>query len=197
MSKKKDVVSSEELAENALNEEQEAVVAPSVDVDDLRKQMFDQKEPRKPVALTMHTRVFKNGHFVLVEEPVEIHNSIDFDISETEQIHALSLSQQIMRGQGEARDIDEQDKSLYYDFPDGRDDGRDGVGLYDLSEPAQVFESEHEFKKILDSELRQSALQLQADKAQKASLEKAQKQAQHDKLVSDVADSLKDSSAAQ
>lgn len=195
MGKTKSEVTTSELAENALDSKSEPVVSDSVSIDDIRNSMISTG--RVPVTLSVPTRIFKNGKFVLCDKPANVTTSIDFLMSETEQIHALSLSQQIMRGQGEAKDIDDKDKSLYYDFPDGRDDGRDGVGLYDLSEPAQVFESEHDFKKVLNSELRQSALQQQADKAQKETVKKAQEKASHDKLVSDVADSLKDASTAQ
>lgn len=86
----------------------------------------------------------------------------------TEQIHKASLSEIIRAGTGTALEP-EQDKEMY-DFPDGKDDGSKPVGVFDLSEPADVFEQEQAFKSDL-----QKSLSEQITARKRAELEKASK----------------------
>lgn len=165
MSKKKiDDVSA--LSDNALDSTSE----PLADEKDIDPSVILDKEVLgvyKPYILTFPTRVFKNGRFISVE-PRDCTSFINFQPSFTEQIHSLSLAEQIKRGQGQAQDYTEQEKMNYYDFPDGRDDGRAPVGLYELSEPAYAYEREAEFKRVVGSDLKAQVLQQQADKAMKS-----------------------------
>ena len=85
----------------------------------------------------------------------------------TEQIHSASLSEIIRAGTGTALDP-EQDKDMY-DFPDGKDDGSKPVGVFDLSEPADVFEQEQVFKSDLQKSLNAQITVLKRAEAEKAS----------------------------
>lgn len=71
--------------------------------------------------------------------------------SQTEQIHSASLSELVRAGQGTAIEP-ENDKDMY-DFPDGRDDGSQPVGVFEFSEPAETFEREAAFKDALSRDL--------------------------------------------
>lgn len=189
--KNKDL-SVDNLVENALDDSSEAL---AVEEDLNPKEIVNNKKLDSlgdllPVVFKCCTRVFKNGHFVVVDKPSVAFRPVIYTASCTEQIHALSLSEQIRRGQGEAKDYSEDDKKAYYDFPDGKDDGRAAVGLYELSEPAYAFEREKEFSRVVSSEIKENSLAIQADKAQKNAIEKAQKQAEKDSLIKDVKNSL-------
>lgn len=188
--KNKDL-SVDNLVENALDDSSEALaVEEDLDPKEIAKKKFDSSENLIPVVFRSCTRVFKNGHFVVVDKPAVAFKPVIYTASCTEQVHALSLSEQIRRGQGEAKDYSEEDKKAYYDFPDGKDDGRVAVGLYELSEPAYAFEREKEFSRVVSSEIKENSLAIQADKAQKNAIEKAQKQAEKDSLIKDVKNSL-------
>lgn len=93
----------------------------------------------------------------VIDEVVEKYDSQKFEVktllfgsfgsfppSRTEQIHSASISEQIRAGQGTA--IEPENNRDMYDFPDGRDDGSDAIGIFDLSEPADVFERESDFR---------------------------------------------------
>lgn len=90
--------------------------------------------------------------------------------SVTDQTHRASISEQIRQGQGSAESA--ENSKEFYDFPDGKDDGSRGVGVFDLSEPSEVFEKEASFKRQIASEL---SLSQQADRAQKNAVERAKK----------------------
>lgn len=93
--------------------------------------------------------------------------AMDYPLSVTEQIHHASISEQIRAGQGSA--LDKELSQQYYDFPDGKDDGSAAVGVFDLSEPAEVFEREQKFKSSLVRELsNQVARKKAGDAAKKA-----------------------------
>lgn len=85
----------------------------------------------------------------------------------TEQIHSASLSEIIRAGTGTALEP-EQDKEMY-DFPDGKDDGSKPVGVFDLSEPADVFEQEQSFKSDLQKSLSQQIMARKRAETEKAS----------------------------
>lgn len=94
--------------------------------------------------------------------------AMDYPLSVTEQIHHASISEQIRAGQGSA--LDKELSQQYYDFPNGKDDGSAAIGVFDLSEPAEVFEREQKFKSSLARELSsQVALKKAADAAKTAS----------------------------
>lgn len=88
--------------------------------------------------------------------------------SQTEQIHSASLSELVRAGQGTAIEP-ENDKEMY-DFPDGRDDGSEPVGVFDLSEPAETFEREAAFKDTLSRDLQKAV-----EARRRAELEKSSK----------------------
>ena len=85
----------------------------------------------------------------------------------TEQIHSASLSEIIRAGTGTALEP-EQDKDMY-DFPDGKDDGSKPVGVFELSEPADVYEQEQSFKADLKKSLSEQIKARRRAEAEKAS----------------------------
>lgn len=105
-----------------------------------------------------------NGRSV---QPLVLAGSNFYGVSQTEQIHHASIADQIRAGQGSAIDP-EQDKN-YYDFPDGKDDGSDGVGVFDLSEPAEAFEREADFKDHLSRSISSQLAEKARSEAQDAS----------------------------
>ncbi len=97
--------------------------------------------------------------------------AMDYPTSVTEQIHHASISEQIRAGQGSA--LDKELSQQYYDFPDGKDDGSAAIGVFDMSEPAEVFEREQQFKSSLSRELSNQMVQRKAADAAKKAAEKA------------------------
>lgn len=95
--------------------------------------------------------------------------------SVTDQTHRASISEQIRQGQGDMDSMD--DIRSAFDFPDGKDDGSAGVGVFDLSEPSDAYEAEQSFKKQLarDASLQRAAkvAKADADKAQNKAIEQA------------------------
>lgn len=75
-------------------------------------------------------------------------SGFEYPPSQTEQIHAASISEQIRAGQGNA---ETPENSLDdYLFKDGRDTGVDDVPVFgDINEPASRFEQEQKFKSDL------------------------------------------------
>lgn len=167
MSKKnKSVDSVSDLAQNALSDSAALSDDKTLDVSEILKQYDSEKSNWKPYCLPVSNRVFVNGKF-RIDVPFEFSTTINFSPSVTEQIHSLSLAEQIKRGQGSAQDILDSDKRDYYDFPNGVDDGRKAVGLYELSEPAYAFEREQEFKRVVGMEISEQVLRRQSEKAMK------------------------------
>lgn len=109
-----------------------------------------------------------------ISKRVVYHYPTVYPLSVTDQVHCLSLAEQIKRGQGQM-DSPENNKANYT-FPDGRDDGSEAVNHWELSEPAVAYEKEIENNDSIKSQVK-TQLQEQADKAQKASIEKAQQEA--------------------
>lgn len=101
-----------------------------------------------------------------------------YGVSQTEQIHHASIADQIRAGQGSAIDP-EQDKN-YYDFPDGKDDGSDGVGIFDLSEPAEAYEREADFNENLSRSISSQLAEKARSEAEKASSEVKPSQSSND-----------------
>lgn len=76
----------------------------------------------------------------------------DYPPSQTEQIHAASISEQIRAGQGNAETPENSPDE--YLFKDGRDTGVDDVPVFgDINEPASRFEQEQKFKQDLSKSL--------------------------------------------
>lgn len=72
----------------------------------------------------------------------------EYPPSQTEQIHAASISEQIRAGQGNAETS--ETSSDDYLFKDGRDTGVDDIPVFgDINEPASRFEQEQKFKQDL------------------------------------------------
>lgn len=72
----------------------------------------------------------------------------DYPPSQTEQIHAASISEQIRAGQGNAETPENSPGDFL--FPNGRDTGVDDVPVFgDINEPASRFEQEQKFKSDL------------------------------------------------
>lgn len=69
----------------------------------------------------------------------------DYPPSQTEQIHAASISEQIRAGQGNAETPENSPDD--YLFKDGIDTGVDDVPVFgDITEPASRYEQEQKFK---------------------------------------------------
>lgn len=100
------------------------------------------------------------------DQPLVPAGSDFYGLSQTEQIHHASIAEQIRAGQGSA--IDPEQEKNYYDFPDGIDDGSDGVGIFDLSEPAEAYEREAEFKENLSRSISSQRAVKASQKAEKA-----------------------------
>lgn len=86
---------------------------------------------------------------------------MNFPPSVTEQIHHASIAEQIRAGQGSS--LDSELSKDYYDFPDGKDDGSRGVGVFELSEPAEVFERETKFNKAISAQYQASIASKKAE----------------------------------
>lgn len=79
-------------------------------------------------------------------------SGFDYPPSQTEQIHAASISEQIRAGQGNAETPENSPGD--YLFQDGRDTGIDDVPVFgDITEPASRFEQEQKFKSDLSKSL--------------------------------------------
>ena len=190
MSKKNDVST---LAENALNDSSPDVRDSIVQLTREALEKVQECKGEQILYASCMDSYFLAAGCITGSTRVSQKNYLKFPPDITEQVHALSLAEQIRRGQGEAKDIDESDKSKYYDFPDGKDDGRDGVGLYDLSEPADAYEQEQSFAPKFAQEVKNAQLQAEADKAQAKTVEEAKKRAEMTKLINEVSETQKSS----
>lgn len=96
-------------------------------------------------------------------------SGFEYPPSQTEQIHAASISEQIRAGQGNAETPENSPDE--YLFKDGRDTGVDDVPVFgDINEPASRFEQEQKFKQDLSKSLQ---TQIEARRlAEKESLSK-------------------------
>lgn len=106
-----------------------------------------------------------------------------YSSSVTEQIHHASIAEQVRAGQGAVTSPEED--SGYYDFPDGKDDGSDGVGIFDLSEPSEAFEAEASFKRDLGRDVSHQVYSQSVKSAKSASNKKAQTSQSNETSASD------------
>lgn len=100
---------------------------------------------------------------------VEINPVIDFPLSVTDQTHALSISEQVRRGIAQEQEPDESS----FDFKDGKDDGSEAIGIFELSNRVDAWIAEQNLSDELRSSFRSQVLQQQADKAMKETIEKS------------------------
>lgn len=87
---------------------------------------------------------------------------LDFPDTLTDQTHALTIAEQVRRGQGDA---DKPDPNAY-DFPDGKDDGSDAHGIFEFSERVDQWIAEQNLSDELRQSFRQQVLSRELDKAQ-------------------------------
>lgn len=72
----------------------------------------------------------------------------------TDQTHALTLAQQVRRGQGDA---DKPDPKAF-DFPDGKDDGSQAHGIFEFAERVDSWIAEQNLSAELKADFRQQVL---------------------------------------
>lgn len=94
---------------------------------------------------------------------------IDFPLSVTDQTHALSISEQVRRGIAQEQEPDESS----FDFKDGKDDGSEAIGIFELSNRVDAWIAEQNLSDDLRTSFRSQVLQKQADKAMKETLDKS------------------------
>lgn len=93
----------------------------------------------------------------------------DYPPSQTEQIHAASISEQIRAGQGNAETPENSPDD--YLFKDGRDTGVEDIPVFgDFNEPASRFEQEQKFKQDLSK-----SVQTQIEARRRAEIESLSK----------------------
>lgn len=117
------------------------------------------------------SRMLVNGKFVVSNEPQICEVLPVYPPNVTDQTHGLSVADQLHRGQGDGTDLD----SSSYDFPDGRDDGREAISPFAYSEPAEAWEANQDFKSELTAQAREQARVAKelADKAQRETISNA------------------------
>lgn len=117
------------------------------------------------------SRKLVNGKFVVSDEPQICEVLPIYPPNITDQTHGLSIADQLHRGQGDGADLD----SSAYDFPNGRDDGREAISPFAYSEPAEAWEAEQNFKSELTEQAREQArvAKEQADLAQQKTISDA------------------------
>lgn len=122
------------------------------------------------------SRMLVNGKFVVSDEPQICEVLPVYPPNITDQTHGLSIADQLHRGQGDGTDLD----SSAYDFPDGRDDGREAISPFAYSEPAEAWEAEQNFKTELTAQAREQvrAAKEQADNALQKTISDASKAGQ-------------------
>lgn len=107
---------------------------------------------------------FKNRKFVYNRQVFT-----SYPDSLTDQTHALTLAQQVRRGQGDADKPDPKS----FDFPDGKDDGSEAHGIFELSERVDAWLAEQNLTAELKDSFKQQVLNSQQIQAEKAAAEKA------------------------
>lgn len=95
--------------------------------------------------------------------------SVVYPPSPTDQTHVLSISEQVRRGQGDAKEPDGND----FDFPDGKDDGSEAHGVFEFAERVDLWLAEQKLSDDLRASFRKQVLQRQADKAMSESISEA------------------------
>ena len=174
-------LSVENLVENAIDEKSEPLVSDeklSV-AEKVEKKISSFEDGQKLLASLspVTVKIGKRRPFPLVisteQVDVEINPVIDFPISVTDQTHALSISEQVRRGIAQEQEPDESS----FDFKDGKDDGSEAVGIFDLSNRVDAWIAEQNLSESLRDSFRSQVLQQHADKAMKDVLDKAKSQA--------------------
>ena len=162
---------SKKLVEQALSDEPVATV--SVDTPSLAD--IDAAGGVESYIRKSFGRILVNGKLVVSPSPTISEILPVYPPNITDQTHGLSVADQLHRGQGDGTDLD----SSSYDFPDGRDDGRDAISPFAYSEPAEAWEAELDFKSELSLQAREQAraAKEQADKAQSKVVSDAQQKA--------------------
>lgn len=175
-------LSVESLAENAIDEKSEPLVSDdklSV-AEKVEKKISSFEDGQKLLAsLTPVTvKIGKRRLFPIsidsTQVEVEIDPVIDFPLSVTDQTHALSISEQVRRGIAQEQPADEN----AFDFKDGKDDGSEAIGIFDLSNRVDAWIAEQNLSESLRDSFRSQVLQLQADKAMKETIDKSKTQTQ-------------------
>ena len=170
-------LSVESLAENAIDENAEPIVSDeklSV-AEKVEKKISSFEDGQKLLASLspVKIKIGKRRPFPLSissdQVDVEINPVIDFPLSQTDQTHALSISEQVRRGIAQEQEPDESS----FDFKDGKDDGSEAIGIFELSNRVDAWIAEQNLSDDLRASFRSQVLQQQADKAMKESLDKA------------------------
>lgn len=126
----------------------------------LSNEKAKKEEEEKFISLSVPVKGRVSLHGEFISRPETFCNYTE---SVTDQTHALSIAQQVRRGQGDA----EKPEKAAYDFPDGRDDGSEAHGIFDFAERADAWIAEQNLADDLKKSFRQQVLQQQADKAMK------------------------------
>lgn len=175
-------LSVENLAENAIDEKSEPLVSDdklSV-AEKVEKKISSFEDGQKLLASLspVKVKIGKRRRFPLsvdmTQVDVEVNPVIDFPLSVTDQTHALSISEQVRRGIAQEQEPDGDS----FDFIDGKDDGSQAIGIFELSNRVDAWIAEQNLSDELKNSFRSQVLQQQADKAMKETLDKSKTQLQ-------------------
>lgn len=170
-------LSVESLAENAIDESSEPIVSDdklSV-AEKVEKKISSFEDGQKlisslsPIKVKIGKRRPLPISISIAQVEVEVNPVIDFPLSVTDQTHALSISDQVRRGIAQEQEPNENS----FDFKDGKDDGSDAIGIFELSNRVDAWIAEQNLSEDLKSSFRHQVLQQQADKAMKETIEKS------------------------
>lgn len=173
-------LSFENLAENAIDESSEPIVSDenlSV-AEKIEKKISSFEDGQKllaslsPITIKIGKRRLFPISISTEQMEVKINPVIDFPLSVTDQTHALSISEQVRRGIAQEQEPDQNS----FDFKDGKDDGSDAIGIFDLSNRVDAWIAEQNLSDELKFSFRSQVLQQLADKAMKDVIDKEQKQ---------------------
>lgn len=192
MAKKNLNVTVDSLSDNALTDSEPVVCETVSDSVDLKlsdlKFLSEQYSNMKPLKVSLGKR-FSNfprlasagsvdGFFV----PLTLYPD-----SVTDQVHALSLSEQVRKGSGESLSEDLDKDS--FDFPDGVDDGSEAHGIFELSNRVDAWIAEQNLSDELKFSFRSQVLQRTADKAMKSTLDSSPNSVSSDSVSAPSVDS--------
>lgn len=194
-------LSVENLAENAIDEKSEPLVSDEkLSVSEkVEKKISSFEDGQKLIAsLTPVTvKIGKRRLFPISicsdQVEVEVNPVIDFPLSVTDQTHALSISEQVRRGVAQEQEVDKNS----FDFKDGKDDGSEAIGIFDLSNRVDAWIAEQNLSEELRSSFRSQVLQKQADKAMKEAIENAKSKSETETKVDSKVSSNDSSSTSK
>lgn len=128
------------------------------------KAEIEKSLPSIPVCVPVYGRKRLNSsNFVAyVQSPVVYPESL------TDQTHALTLAEQVRRGQGDAEKPDPKS----FDFPDGKDDGSEAHGVFEFAERVDAWLAEQN----LSAELKESFKEQILTKQQRDFINNAKKE---------------------